>query len=95
MARITKKQLRRIEHCEKVFDNLTEKVESLKKAITELESARPLVKELEEYYAGEWRKDFETDEKGLLPPDLKRGVLSEDGIYNLLEEINELEKTGR
>ena len=26
------------------------------------------------------------DEAGLLPKDLKRGVLSEDGIYNLLEE---------
>ena len=31
----------------------------------------------------EWKKDFEDDEKGLLPKELKRGVLSEDGIYNL------------
>ena len=33
-----------------------------------------------------WRKDFELDEKGLLPCSLKRGVLSEDGIYNFITE---------
>lgn len=42
---------------------------------------------LESYYTSPaWRTDFEADEVGLLPSDLKRGVLSEDGIYNLLEE---------
>lgn len=41
---------------------------------------------LEAYYTGEdWRFDFGLDEAGLLPANLKRGVLSEDGIYNLLE----------
>ena len=35
-------------------------------------------------------KDFELDEEGKLPADLKRGVLSEDGIYNLLERNSEL-----
>ena len=41
---------------------------------------------LAEYYASdEWKQDFADDEAGLLPKDLKRGVLSEDGIWNLLE----------
>ena len=31
-------------------------------------------------------KDFEADEAGKLPKDLKRGVLSEDGIYDLLSD---------
>ena len=35
----------------------------------------------------QWRQDFEADEAGLLPEGLKRGVLSEDGLYNLLESI--------
>ena len=30
--------------------------------------------------------DFAADEAGLLPKDLKRGVLSEDDIYLLLEK---------
>ena len=48
---------------------------------------------LETYYTSyAWRTDFEADEAGLLPPDLKRGVLSEDGIYNLLEESKRMEE---
>ena len=42
---------------------------------------------LEDYYEnGLWRLDYETDERGLLPRSLKRGVLSEDGLYNILTD---------
>ncbi len=34
--------------------------------------------------SGEWLSDFEADERGEIPPQIKRGVLSEDGLYNLL-----------
>ena len=34
--------------------------------------------------SGQWLADYELDEAGGFPPDLKRGVLSEDGLYNLL-----------
>ena len=45
---------------------------------------------LEAYYSsGEWREDYEADENGELPPDLKRGVLSQDALYDLLEEGTE------
>ena len=42
------------------------------------------------YESGQWLKDYEADERGELPRDLKRGVLSQDGIYDLIEgaEIN-------
>ncbi len=41
---------------------------------------------LEAYYTGkDWRYDFELDEAGLLPAGIKRGVLSEDGLFDLLE----------
>ena len=50
-----------------------------------------LISELEAYYTSdEWKQDFAADEAGLLPKGLKRGVLSEDGIYNLLEEYKEV-----
>ena len=32
-------------------------------------------------------EDFEMDEAGFVPTDLKRGVLSEDALYNLLGDI--------
>lgn len=44
--------------------------------------------ELVAYYEGpQWWEDFEADEKSLLPKNLKRGVLSEDAVYNLLTEV--------
>ncbi len=33
---------------------------------------------------GQWLSDYESDERGELPKDLKRGVLSEDALFNLL-----------
>ena len=50
-----------------------------------------LISELEAYYESvKWRKVFENDEAGLLPKNLKRGVLSEDGINDLLDEYKEV-----
>ena len=50
-----------------------------------------LISELEAYYESvQWRKDFENDEAGLLPKNLKRGVLSEDGINDLLDKYKEV-----
>ena len=39
------------------------------------------------YESGQWLKDYEADERGELPQNLKRGVLSQDGLWNLLEEL--------
>ena len=36
--------------------------------------------------SGAWLRDYEADEAGLLPPGFRRGVLSEDGLYNLLAD---------
>ena len=36
--------------------------------------------------------EYRADETGKLPPDLKRGVLSEDGIWNLLFDYSEIQK---
>lgn len=45
---------------------------------------------LQYYEGGQWLRDFNLDEQGLLPADLKRGVLSEDAVYNFLIELNEI-----
>ena len=45
------------------------------------------------FYGSElWKLDFAADEAGNLPPDLKRGVLSEDGIWNLLSDYRDIQK---
>ena len=38
------------------------------------------------YESGLWLSDYEMDEKGLLPPELKHGVLSQDAVYDFLEQ---------
>lgn len=56
------------------------------------ESVIPDIKALISYYESKtWRTDYEADEKGRLPANLKRGVLSEDGIYNLLTDYQRLQ----
>ena len=61
--------------------NLKERIERIKKMEHYYEA-------LKEYYeSGLWLSDYEADERGELPSDLKRGVLSQDGLYNLLNDI--------
>ena len=44
-------------------------------------------RELRDYYEnGQWLRDYEADERGELPVTLKRGVLSQDGLWNLLNK---------
>jgi hypothetical protein len=42
--------------------------------------------------SADWWTDRQADEDGLLPDGLKRGVLGEDTLYNLLEEADRLQK---
>ena len=41
---------------------------------------------LDYYENGQWLRDYRLDEQRLLPSDLKRGILSEDGFYNYLQQ---------
>lgn len=83
----------RIEKMERVFDELKQAAEQDKAALFEDAALRELLRELTGYYdGGQWLRDYELDEKGLIPREIKRGVLSEDAVYNLLSEINDLEK---
>ncbi len=80
------KSISRISQMEALFDEANEKLTAFEKQIAEFRKLRENMKKLESYYtSAEWKKDFALDEEGMLPKDLKRGVLSEDGIYNLLE----------
>ena len=61
------------------------------KAIGEYEDFKDELEVLKDYMeSGEWKKDYEADEAGLLPEGLKRGVLSQDGLYNLLHDADQI-----
>lgn len=80
----------RIEKMEDLFDELLEAYEKRGAEILFDDLLNKNLSVLTEYYeSGEWMGDYELDEQGLLPNDLKRGILSEDGFYNFLFEIDE------
>ncbi len=81
----------RITAMEEILDEALRRMDSAGERPQALLDYQSEVKELSEYYSGpDWKADFELDEAGLLPGDLKRGVLSEDGIYDALERNREL-----
>ena len=80
-------RIERITNMESLFDKSEEVVKRLEAAIKDFSEIEHDIAKLEAYYnSPQWRKDFEADEAGKLPKDLKRGVLSEDGIYDLLSD---------
>jgi len=74
------------------MEETTVRVQKMEEIFDLLSAAQPgdgayrhLLAELTAYYEGPlWRKDYEADEAGLLPKNMKRGVLSQDGVYDLL-----------
>ena len=87
------KQIERIKQMELRMERAAKAVMELSVALDNYEAAQEDLTALSGYYDGEaWKQDYADDEAGRLPADLKRGVLSEDGIWNLLSDANELNK---
>ena len=74
-------RISRIREMERSYDKVSE-------ALKAIEEAKDDIVRLRQYMdSGLWKEDFEADERGELPANLKRGVLSEDGLWNLLEDL--------
>ena len=81
----------RITKYERMLDRVNAAARQTEEALAAYDAAQDDLLALERYYTGkEWKADLAADEKGLLPPDLKRGVLSEDGIDHALERFRDL-----
>lgn len=90
-------QIDRIRQMEILLDEATSVIDDVSMAIEDgkqtseiidkFNSIQDKIATLSAYYEGnEWREDYEADCDNLLPPCLKRGVLSEDAIYDLLTD---------
>ena len=85
-------QLQRIRKMERHLNRASAALKRLSSALDKYDEAKEDIAVLSAYYASnDWKQDFADDEAGRLPKNLKRGVLSEDGIWNLLEEHRELQ----
>lgn len=78
----------RIIRMESCFDTISQAIHNGVDIIKD-SLLKTMLDELVSYYESDlWLSDYEADERGEIPQDLKRGVLSQDGVYNLLIEIN-------
>lgn len=85
---ITEFTLQRIAAMEAALDRTAAAVEALAAALDCYETIQVDIDRLTEYLdSGAWRADYDADEAGLVPRDMKRGVLSEDALFNVLGDI--------
>lgn len=83
--------IERVRQMEKYFDMLQDAVNTNPKDCQEDAYIKEILLILIQYYeGGQWLQDYELDEKGLFPKDLKRGILAQDSVYDLLEQINKM-----
>ena len=84
----------------KKYEHITKNENILNEQIEKLGELENLLKYFEEYfneyesllnyyYSDERSQDLQDDEQHLIPDDLPRGVLSEDGIYNFIIDYRE------
>ena len=84
-------QVERIKWMEQRFNNALAAIKD--ESAASLKTIKEDGAELSKYYGSElWKQDFAADEAGNLPPNLKRRVLSEDGIWNLLSDYRDIQK---
>ncbi|MBQ9231366.1 MAG: DUF4298 domain-containing protein [Prevotella sp.] len=89
-------QIERVKQMECCLDRASQAVIRLSAALDEYAEAQDALRQLSDYYGSDaWKQDFATDSAGLLPQDLKRGVLSEDAVWNLLEDVRDLRERMR
>lgn len=80
------KQIKRIMEMEEKLDAAREALDRFQDAMRDYARIQDTIDELERYYYSDWRKDYDADEAGKFPPELKRGVLSEDALYDVLTD---------
>ena len=91
---MTKEQetlIARIKEMEDRYHEVTRVLGELDMAIEEYNDFKDELATLKDYMeSGQWQKDFEADEAGLVPKDLPREILSEDGLYDLLSGADKI-----
>ena len=84
-------QIQRIAQMEEYLNQSAAAVEALSRALEDYLAIQPQLQALSDYYgSSQWYADRDDDEAGRLPTELRRGVLSEDGAYNVLMDHQQL-----
>lgn len=82
--------IERIAKNEERLDSILSSINKLEEALKEFESNKKNLQLLKKYYGSKtWFKDKELYEKDLIPK-VKAGVLSEDTVWNMLEDLDKM-----
>lgn len=90
---MTQTDIQRIKDFEYKYSEITRVLAALDMALDEYAGIKSYIGDLKDYMeSGQWKADFEADERGKIPADMERGVLSEDGLYNMLEDVKRIKE---
>lgn len=84
------KAIKRIARMEALFDEVSTAMNAGEDISAAMREKTQVLRAYME--SGTWLADYELDENGALPQGMKRGVLSQDGLYDLLERTKEAEE---
>lgn len=85
MAEVNRETMERIRRMETAMDAVQNALRCRGEAARKEPEIQGMLGLLEEYMdSGQWLADYELDEAGGFLPDLKRGVLAQDTLYDLL-----------
>lgn len=85
-----KKNYDHINRMENIMVNQENIINRLEKILEELDAQKEDYETLNDYYYSEQRfNDLEDEENHKIPETIKRGVLSEDGLYNLFMDTRD------
>lgn len=80
--------IQRIQQMEQDFDAVLAMRAQAPDTCLEYPEVREALQRLIAYQeSGLWLQDYDRDSRGELPRDLKRGVLSQDALYDLLQDL--------
>lgn len=83
----------RIKSMEETFDRVRNAASMLDEALALCRETLGDMDQLLAYYESDaWREDYDADRRGELNETLKRGVLSQDGVYDLLTDLTRLKR---
>ena len=86
-----KTMIARVNKMEQNYDACLKAENELSAALENYQKALGSFAELASYYdGGDWKEDYEADEAGKLAAVPKKGILSQDGLYDLLAANKEL-----
>lgn len=84
-------QISRINKYEKILDNANKTIKELTLIVEKYAVCQKEIEELDKYYGSDdWYLDVDSYDMKLLPKDIKVGILSEDAIYDLLNDNKQI-----